>query len=202
MKVVVIGSGVIGTAIQKLLKAKGCEVVSVGRQSGDFHADISDSTSLKKMFKEIGYFDAVTNAAGDVFPGPFEQLTDEQWTNSIKYKGMGQINLVYAALPYIADKGSFTLISGVLTDEFIQGGTIGTTINHMVEGFVKSSATELPRGIRINCVSPTVLEESKHFHNYFPGFLPILSADVARVYYRAVSTPITGRILKIHNISG
>jgi|SRR5580658_9851093 hypothetical protein len=42
---------------------------------------------------------------------------------------MGQINLVRAALPHIADKGSFTLISGVLTDEYMHGGTIGTTIN-------------------------------------------------------------------------
>jgi hypothetical protein len=48
---------------------------------------------------------------------------------------MGQINLVRAALPHIADKGSFTLISGVLTDEYMHGGTIGTTINHRVEGF-------------------------------------------------------------------
>ena len=202
MKVVVIGSGAVGSTLQKLLKAKGHEVVSIGRQSGDFNADISDTTSLKKVFNKIGNFDAVTNAAGDVFPGPFEQLTNEQWSNSIKFKGMGQINLVYAALPYIADKGSFTLISGVLTDELIQGGTIGTTINHLVEGFVKAAAAELPRGIRINCISPTVLEESKHFHDYFPGFAPVRSADVARAYYRAMSTPVTGRILKLHNLSG
>jgi NAD(P)-dependent dehydrogenase (short-subunit alcohol dehydrogenase family) len=89
-----------------------------------------------------------------VFPGPFEQTSDEQWANSIKSKGMGQINLVRAALPHIADKGSFTLISGVLTDEFMHGGTIGTTINHLVEGFVKAASVELPRGVRINCVSP------------------------------------------------
>ena len=48
-------------------------------------------------------------------------------------------------LPHIADKGSFTLISGVLTDEHMHGGTVGTTINHMVEGFVKAAAVELPR---------------------------------------------------------
>ena len=104
--------------------------------------------SLKALFTSIGPFDAVANAAGDVFPGPFEQTTDEQWANSIKSKGMGQINLVRTALPFIADKGSFTLISGVLTDEYMHGGTIGTTINHLVEGFVKASAVELPRGVR------------------------------------------------------
>jgi Trk K+ transport system NAD-binding subunit len=49
MKLVVVGSGPIGTAVQSLLKAKGHEVVSVGRQSGDFQADISDSESLKTL---------------------------------------------------------------------------------------------------------------------------------------------------------
>src|SRR6266851_4386718 len=92
--------------------------------------------------------------------GALEESTDEQWANSIKFKGMGQINLVRAALPFIADRGSFTLVSGVLTDEYLHGGTIGTTINHLVEGFVKGAAVELPRGLRINCISPTVLAES------------------------------------------
>ena len=51
----------------------------------------------------------------------------------------------------------------------MQGGTIGTTINHMVEGFVKAAAVELPRGVRINCISPTVLTESVAYHAYFTG---------------------------------
>jgi NAD(P)-dependent dehydrogenase (short-subunit alcohol dehydrogenase family) len=154
--------------------------------------------SLKKFFASIGPFDAVANAAGDVFPGPFKDLTDEQWAKSIAGKGMGQINVVRNALPHIADKGSFTLISGVLTDEYMQDGTIGTTINHMVEGFVKAAAVELPRGVRINCISPTVLAESVDYHAYFTGFMPMPAAEVALACLRAISHPITGRILKLH----
>src|SRR3984957_1779667 len=159
MKAIVIGSGTIGFAVRKALEEKGHEVVSVGRKSGDYQADISDPESLKALFSRIGSFDAVANAAGDVSFGALEESTDEQWANSIKFKGMGQINLVRAALPFIADRGSFTLVSGILTDEYLHGGTIGTTINHLVEGFVKGAAVELPRGLRINCISPTVLAE-------------------------------------------
>ena len=198
MKIIVIGTGTIGSAVGKMLKEHGHDVVSVGRKSGDFQADISDPASLRKLFTNIGPFEAVANAAGDVFPGPFEQVTDEQWAKSIASKGMGQINLVRAALPHIADKGSFTLVSGVLTHEFTHGGTIGTTINHMVEGFVKAAAVELPRGVRINCISPTVLTESVAYHAYFPGFMPVPVAEVALAYLRAISNPITGRILKLH----
>ena len=184
MKVIVVGTGTIGTAVGKTLRENGHEVVSVGRKSGDYQADISDMESLKKFFASIGPFDAVANAAGDVFPGAFDELIDEQWAKSIAGKGMGQINVVRAALPHIADKGSFTLISGVLTDEYMQGGAIGTTINHMVEGFVKAAAVELPRGVRINCISPTVLAESLAWHAYFTGFAPVPSTEVALAYLR------------------
>src|ERR1700681_2061195 len=106
MKIVVVGSGVLGTAVQEVLVQNGHEVVTVVRTSGMYQADISDMTSLQALFGKLGSFDAVANAAGDVFPAPLEQTTDEQWANSIASKGMGQINLVRAALPYIADKRS------------------------------------------------------------------------------------------------
>jgi NAD(P)-dependent dehydrogenase (short-subunit alcohol dehydrogenase family) len=198
MKAIVIGSGTIGTAVKKALEEKGHAVVTVGRKSGDHHADISDLESLKSLFSRIGSFDAVANAAGDVSFGALEQTTDEQWANSIKSKGMGQVNLVRAALPFIADQGSFTLVSGVLSDEYLRGGAIGTAINHLVEGFVKGAAVELPRGVRINCVSPTVLTESVAYHAFFTGFIQVSAWEVGQAYLRAMSTPITGRILKLH----
>src|ERR1700730_13855937 len=147
MNVVLFGaSGTLGSAVQKALEVKGHEVIGITRKSGKFRADIQDIESLRAVYKQIGSFDHVACAAGDVFPAPLEQTTDEQWSNSFKSKGMGQIDLVRAALPFIADKGSFALVSGVLTDEYTAGGVIGTVINHIVEGFTKAAAIELPRG--------------------------------------------------------
>lgn len=85
-----------------------------------------------------------------------------------------------------------------ITDEVMHAGTIGTTISHLVEGFVKGAAAEMPRGIRINCVSPTVLAESVAYHDYFVGFTPVPAAEVALAYLRTISTPLNGRILKLH----
>ncbi|WP_432844887.1 short chain dehydrogenase [Amycolatopsis sp. CA-161197] len=198
MKAVVIGTGTIGAAVSEVLGEQGHEVVTVGRKSGEYRADITDVGSLQALFAGLGGFDAVASAAGDVFPAPFEEATDEQWAGSLASKGMGQVNVVRAALPYLADGGSFTLVSGVLTDEVTVAATIGATVNHLVEGFVKAAATELPRGIRINCVSPTVLAESTAYHPYFPGFTPVSAAEVAQAYLRAMANPGTGRVLKLH----
>lgn len=199
LKVVVIGaSGTIGKAVGKALEEKGYEVVRVSRNSGDFQADIQDKQSLETLFSKIGKFDAVANAAGDVAFAPVEQLTDDQFAFSIGNKLMGQVNIVRAALPFIADRGSFTLISGILTDEPILGGTISTLVNGGVEGFVKAAAHELPRGLRINCISPTVLTESMESYGaFFPGFIPVDSWKVAQSYVRAIAGIINGRIVKV-----
>ena len=200
MKIVVIGNGTLGSAVQQALRDHGHDVVDVDRTRGTYKANTSNVDELRSLFPTLAPFDAVANAAGDVFPAPLEETTDEQWAASIRAKGMGQINLVRAGLPYISDRGSFTLVSGILGDEFTDASSIGTTVNHMVEGFVKAAATELPRGVRINCVSPTVLAESSAYHAYFPGFTPVPAAEVAQSYVRAISNPVTGRIFKVHNL--
>jgi len=55
--------------------------------------------------------------------------------------------------------------------------------------------------VRINCISPTVLAESVAYHAYFAGFIPVPAWEVGQAYLRAMSTPITGRILKLHKTS-
>jgi nucleoside-diphosphate-sugar epimerase len=59
MRVIVIGTGTIGSAVKNSLEEKGHEVVPVSRNSGEFRADISDSKSLKALFSKVGHFDAV-----------------------------------------------------------------------------------------------------------------------------------------------
>jgi NAD(P)-dependent dehydrogenase (short-subunit alcohol dehydrogenase family) len=198
MRVVVVGTGTIGNAVVNTFRETGHEVVQVGRSTTDLRADLTDIVSLRAMFATIGTVDAVANAAGEVFPAPFEVATDEQWRRSVASKGMGQIDLVRAGVPHVADGGSFTLVSGILGDEATNAMTIGATVNRLVEGFVQAAATELPRGIRINCVSPTVLAESSAYHPYFPGFVPVPAREVGLAYLRAAVNPYHGRVLRLH----
>ena len=198
MKTIVIGTGTIGNAITELFRDHGHDVIQVGRTDGDARADITDIDSLRVLFAIEAPFDAVANAAGEVLASPLADASDEHWSHSIASKGMGQINVVRAGLPYVANGGSFTLVSGVLGDEVTNAMTVGTTVNRMVEGFVQGAATELPRGIRINCISPTVLAESVAYHPHFPGFTPVPAREVALAYLRAATNPYNGRVLTLH----
>ena len=117
----------------------------------------------------------------------------------LQSKLMGQINLTRAAIAHLSDRGSITLISGILSEEPIHWGVSATTINGAIEHFVKGAACELPRGIRINVVSPTVLEESMgKYADFFPGFVPVPAARVAQAYKKSVLGVQTGQIFRVN----
>ena len=46
MRAIMVGTGTIGAAVCDMLREHGHEVVTVGRRSGTFHADIADARSL------------------------------------------------------------------------------------------------------------------------------------------------------------
>lgn len=199
MRIIVIGAnGTIGKLVTKrLAQGGGHEVVKVGRNSGDFHANIEDRASLAALFKKLGSFDAVVNASGDVAFAPLEKLGKAEWDLSLGSKLLGQIQLVQEALPYIRERGSFTLVSGVLSEEPIFAGVAATTVNRAIEGFAVAAAVELPKGLRINVISPTLLEESPQYKDFFPGFLPVAGAKVAEAYARSVFGMQTGKTFQV-----
>jgi NAD(P)-dependent dehydrogenase (short-subunit alcohol dehydrogenase family) len=198
MKIVLIGAnGKIGELVQKALAGAGHEIVKVGRKSGDFQVEIENRESVRKLYQAVGSFDAVAIAAGEVAFAPLSELTAEKWQFSLGSKLMGQINLVQEAIPFINAKGSFTLVSGVLNEEPIFAGVAGATVSGALEGFVRAAAIELPKGLRINVVSPTILKESAHMGSFFPGVIPVEGWKVGQAYKRAILGAQTGRVYRV-----
>ena len=73
-----------------------------------------------------------------------------------------------------------------------------SAVNAAVDGFVRAAAIELPRALRINAVSPTVLAESMATYGpYFRGFEPAPAARVALAYSRSVEGAQTGRVYEV-----
>jgi NAD(P)-dependent dehydrogenase (short-subunit alcohol dehydrogenase family) len=141
-KIVVIGAtGTLGQAVSAELKARH-EVIEVGATRGQYHVDSTDPASIERLFREIGKVDGVVTATGKVHFGPLPEMTVEQFWVGLRDKLMGQINVVLVGQQYVNDGGSFTLTSGILTDEPIREGANATTVNLALEGFVRGAAIE------------------------------------------------------------
>ncbi len=126
----------------------------------------------------------------------FSEMTDEQWDTTIQSKMVGQINLVNVGLNYINDSGSFTLISGILNVKPIPMAIADATTNGAIDTFVQCVAHELPRQVRINVVSPTVLEDAWDvYREMMPGFQPVPGALVGKDFEHSVDGFITGKVI-------
>lgn len=157
--------------------------------------DIADRNSIEMMFQQIGKIDAMISTTGKVHFGALAEITEEQYAVGLNNKLMGQVNLVSSGLNYLNDGGSFTLTSGILNRDPIRLGASAAMVNGAIDGFVTSAAIEMPRGLRINAVSPTVVAESMDkYADYFRGFLPAPVATVALAYVKSVEGAQTGQI--------
>jgi len=193
MKVVVIGAtGTIGKALVTALSGRH-EVIRVSRKLG-IKVDIEDSRSIKQLFENIKPIDAVVSCAGSAAFRPFAQLTDEDFELSIHSKLMGQVNLVRIGMNHVRDSGSFTLTGGVLAHEPMPGGAAISMVNAGLEGFVLGASVEMPRGLRVNVVSPPWISETLKALNMDPS-LGVTAAACAKAYVAAIEGNSNGQTL-------
>lgn len=200
MKTVIL-IGAQGKMGQAALSGLGKHQVITASRSGegcDFQVDITSRESIERLYQNVGSFDAVVNTAGFCEYAPFGEMSDEQWQTTIQSKLMGQINLVNVGLNYINQGGSFTLISGILNIKPIPLAIADATTSGAIDTFVQCVAHELPRGIRINVVNPTVLEEAWDVYGeMMPGFQPVPGALVGKAFERSVDGFISGQVLYV-----
>jgi NAD(P)-dependent dehydrogenase (short-subunit alcohol dehydrogenase family) len=196
MKIILVGaSGDIGKVAHDEF-VKRHTIITAGRSKGDVQLDFSDYSAVRDMYESVGHFDAVVSCGGDVTFAPLDEFTTASFAYGLRQKVMGQINLVLAGLDVIADGGSFTLTSGVLDRDPIPMGASAATANGALAGFVTAAAIELPRGIRLNAVSPGLLDVSvPRYGKWFPGHKPISSADLGRAYVKSVEGALTGQVM-------
>lgn len=199
MKILLVGAlGTVGRAVAAELGGRH-ELVSAGRQGGDLRLDLADPASIEAAFLQLGTVDAIVSAAGQVGWAPLLEMTPAQWAYTVSNKLMGQVNLALIGQRFLRDGGSITLTSGVLTHEPVAYGAGASLANGGIEGFVRAAAVELPRGLRINAVSPGVLLESMDdLGPFFRGFQPVPGARVALGYTRSVEGGETGKVYAVH----
>lgn len=197
MRIIIVGAS--GTIGKKLVAAfeKDHEVVTAGSKSGDLRVDIHSPASIEAFYKKAGAFDALIVTSGTAHFGPLNTMKDADFRVGLDSKLMGQVNLVLIGQHYINPGGSFTLTSGSVSQQPIRLGAALMPLNRAIEGFAAGAAVELERGIRINAVSPTVVEDSPHYMPFFPGTIPASMDRVVNGYLKAVLGVETGKTIEV-----
>lgn len=198
MKILLIGaSGTIGRAVAQHLGQRH-ELITAGRHSGDRRVDLTQDASVAALLDAVGPLDAIVSTAGNLHFGPLGTMTGEQFNVGLQDKLLGQVRLALLGQQVLRDGGSITLTSGVLAIEPIRNGANATAVNAALEAFAAAAAIELPRGQRINVVSPTLLTESLDTYGpFFPGFETVPAERVALAYQRSVEGAQTGRVYRV-----
>jgi len=198
MRILIVGaSGTIGRFVAAALSERH-EIVKAGSKSGDVQVDIKEPGSIRRMFDQVGKIDAVVATAGHVHFGDFAKMTEKEFAVGLQDKLMGQVNLVLIGRDHVRDGGSFTLTSGAPSHDPIRGGVSASLVDGAIDAFVRAAAIELPRGIRINVVSPTLLTESvPAFGSYFLGHETVPGKRVANAYVKSVEGLLTGQVIDV-----
>lgn len=192
MKIIIVGaSGKIGTEIVKALNHKH-EIVRIGAYSGDIQCDYTVPASVKEMFEKIGEFDALISVVGgDSTFKSFENLEDDDYNYGFQRKFLSQVRLLKYGEKFVREKGSFIFTSGFLT-HYPNPFSIATgPLNAAVDTFVKNTASLLPRGIRINAVSPAPIVEPGQERKEV-----VTAAETAKFYVKALEGDFTGQVLR------
>jgi NAD(P)-dependent dehydrogenase (short-subunit alcohol dehydrogenase family) len=193
MRILIVGAtGLIGGEVVKLLGAEH-DIVTAGRKGSDLHADLSNKPSIESMYQQAGTLDAVICTAGAAKFAPLASLSDEDFSFSLANKLMGQVNLVRCGAAHVSQGACFTLTSGVLAQQPMEGSAAVSIVNAGVEAFVRSAALELRGKARVNVVSPGWVAETLQSMGRDPS-QGVPAAVVAQAYERSLGGSASGEV--------
>lgn len=100
---------------------------------------------------------------------------------------------------YVKAGGSITLTTGILADEPVYQTTSAAMVNGVLHSFVKAASLEMPYGVRLNVVSPGLVEPAaERYASYFPGHVPVSMERVIKAYTKSVEGRIHGQIVQVY----
>jgi len=200
MKILQFGSmGTVGAAVLTALRELEHNVIAANFEEGDLRIDITKSSSIAGVYSAVGNVDAVVCTVGVVPLKPLSQTTKADVDDAVAGKLSAQIDIVLQGLEYLNPRGSFTLISGIMSRVPWPGGIGATIVDSGLDAFVMGAAAELGQDRRINAVSPTIIAESvaKIGVNLLPGHEPVPAANVAAAFVRSVAGIESGKVFTV-----
>ena len=171
------GSSGIGLATARRFIADGAQVVVTGRnlealdgavaELGDratgIQGDVANLEDLDRLFAQVreqfGRVDVLFANAGIAPLGPFEAVTEEHFDALFNINVRGLCFTVQKALLLLSEGASVILNASVVAQSGLPNTSVYSATKAAVRSLGRTLAAELsPRGIRVNVVSPGLIE--------------------------------------------
>jgi NAD(P)-dependent dehydrogenase (short-subunit alcohol dehydrogenase family) len=129
--------------------------------------DVRDRAAVRaaidRVVRERGGLDILVNNAGVLCAGPPEQTSGEEWDRLVGVNVTGVFNCVQAALPAMRSRPGASILNIASVSAEKGGGAIGNVWYGATKAAVVAVTRGLgrdlaPLGIRVNAISPAVLE--------------------------------------------
>jgi len=146
--------------------ARAC-AAALGRGCVGVELDVRDGSAVKRAVAEIvrahGGLDILVNNAGVVCMGPSENTSREEWDRLIAINLSGVFNCVQIAVPAMLGRRGAAIVNIASVSAEKGGGSFGNVwygaTKAAVVAITKGLGRDLgPRGIRVNAISPGVVE--------------------------------------------
>lgn len=163
------GCGDIGRAVVESLTKSGCAVVALDRvtdaDAPSHFFDLRDRAALPGraayLTGEFGYPDILVNCAGVSFPCAFDELPDERIAEIVETNLLGLMLFTKLMLKGMVNREVGSIInvaSKVASLPMVNNAVYGASKSGVV-AFTRQLSMEYGRrGIRVNCISPGLIE--------------------------------------------
>jgi NAD(P)-dependent dehydrogenase (short-subunit alcohol dehydrogenase family) len=167
------GSSGIGLATAKLFAAQGAKVAITGRNKENLDKAVAeignraigiqcDSASLADLDRlyftveeKLGRIDVLIANAAVYILSPLADFTEEMFDKQSNVNFKGTFFTVQKALPYLNDGAAIVLISSVVNEKGIPNHASYAATKAAIRSMGRSFSAELlPRGIRVNVITP------------------------------------------------
>ena len=148
------------------LKKTGPNISSI---EGDVRSMADQEASVRHAVEKFGSLDVLVANAGVGHFAPIEDLTEEQWHDTIDINLSGVFNSVKASLPEIEkSKGYIFTIASLAGTNFFASGTAYNASKFGLVGFTQALMLDVrKKGIKVTTIMPGSV--ATHFNNRTPS---------------------------------
>ncbi len=166
------GSTGIGYAVARRFASFGAKVILASRQpqrlataaqsipdAVAIPTDVSDLSQVQQLFERLDQVDILVTCAGAAIFGAIDTLPIAQAKSLFEGRFFGQLAAAHYAVPKMPSGSVIIFCSGIAASVGLPYYSAGSALCGAVNSMTRSLAVELaPRGIRVNAISPGLIE--------------------------------------------